>query len=219
MRVQKWTLTFTAYRFSTESQENSMGERIVFSAHKLGQLAVHTNKRMTLEPFPSSIYKKILLYTTDLNTRVEAGKGQTMGPKAGEHRMSHRVSTLTTVVLCLRLLRLASVRNRCWGDSIEAESAWQTCPICPSIYQFWKSVRVDIGINVWRGMVLQWALLSLRNARAGAFHEASLGICRNASPKSKRAVGTKVFVTVSLTKRPHLRFAKSPSARVRFFIP
>lgn len=35
----------------------------------------------------------------------------------------------------------------------------------------------------WRGMVLPWALLSLRNARAVAIHEASLGICRNARPK------------------------------------
>lgn len=130
--------------FNGEPRKFNGGKNSLFSTqawttgcpHKPGQLAVHTNKRMTLEPFPSNIYKKISLCTTDLNTRVEAGKGQTMGPKAGEHRMSHRVSTLTTVVLCLRLLRLASVRNRCWGDSIEAESAWQTCPICPSIYQF-----------------------------------------------------------------------------------
>lgn len=73
------------------------GGKIVFSAHKLGQLVIHTSldnwlftqTRMTLEPFPSSIYKKILMCTTDPNTRLEAGKGQTMGPKAGEHRMSH----------------------------------------------------------------------------------------------------------------------------------
>lgn len=84
--------------FNGEPRKFNGGKNSLFSTqawttgcpHKPGQLAVHTNKRMTLEPFPSSIYKKILLYTTDLNTRVEAGKGQTMGPKAGEHRMSHR---------------------------------------------------------------------------------------------------------------------------------
>lgn len=83
--------------FNGEPRQFSGGKNSLFSTqawttgypHKLGQLAIHTNKRMKLEPFPSSIYKRSRC-TTDPNTRLEAGKGQTMGPIAREHWKSQR---------------------------------------------------------------------------------------------------------------------------------
>lgn len=155
--------------FSTESQENSMGGRIVFSTHKLGQLAIH-NKRMMWNPFPVAYTKMISMWTKDLNTRLEAGKGQAIGPKDREHWIRSQSGYLGLHTGYCDPLALDF-----WGWQMSVTDA-EVTPLrqelpgkhFPSLLQF-LSFESRHWCKLWSGMILQRVLLSLRKVRAVAF--------------------------------------------------
>lgn len=97
--------------FNGEPRQFSGGKNSLFSTqawttgypHKLGQLAIHTNKRMTLEPFPVAYTKRSRCAPQIQTQDWRLGKVKRWGPKpesTGRVSAKVQVPTMTAVVPC-----------------------------------------------------------------------------------------------------------------------
>lgn len=119
--------------FQRRAQKIQWGKNSLFSTQAWTTGYSH-KQEWRWNPFPVAYTKRSRCAPQIQTQDWRLGKFRLWGLKPESTRWvttKIQVSTLMTVVLCLRLLRLASVSNRCWGDSIEAESAWQTISHLP----------------------------------------------------------------------------------------